>query len=258
MKGNNKVVLITGAVRNSGLCFAHKFAQEGYDVCITSRDAEQAASTAEAISQQYGVKAMGFGLDLEDTADIRRVFAEIFGTFGRLDAFIGNSVNQGVGIAAADITEAEYDSVMNVNVKGNFFCSQEAYKIMREQRSGCIVLIGSVHARGAAYGRSTYAMSKGAISSLVRNLAFEFAESGVRVNSVVPGAIRTERWDSYPPEEEARRRRNWPLGMESTGEDIANAVYFIASDQCKTATGSELVVDSGVLTCLLGYNGGKH
>lgn len=258
MSEERKVVLITGAVKNSGLCFAHKFAKEGYDVCVTSRDPEQAAKTAQALAQQYGVKTMGFGLDLTDVRDIRRVFAELYKAFGRLDVFVGNSVNQGLGAAAVDITEAEFDNVADVNIKGNFFCCQEAFKIMREQRSGSIILLGSVHAQGAVYGRATYAMSKGAIASLVRNLAFEFAEYGVRVNSVVPGAIRTDRWDSYSPEEVARRRGRWPLGLESSGEDIASAVYFLASDQCKTATGSEFVMDSGVLACLMGYAGQNH
>lgn len=258
MSVENKVVLITGAVKNSGLCFVHKFAQEGYDVCITSRDPGQAAKTAQMLAQQYGVKTMGFGLDLTDVQDIRRVFAALYKEFGRLDVFVGNSANLGVGTNAADISEAEFDNVMDVNAKGNFFCCQEAFKIMRVQKKGSLILIGSVHACGAIHGRSTYAMSKGAISSLVRNLAFEFGEYGVRVNSVVPGAIRTDRWDGFSPEEVAKRRARWPLGLESSGDDIANAVYFLASDQCHTVTGSELVVDSGVLTCLLGYHGQNH
>ena len=258
MSENGKVVLITGAVKNSGYAMALKFAREGYSVCITSRNARNAAQTAAEISREYGVPARGFGLDLESPKDIRRVFGELYEEFHRLDVFVGNSANLGVGILAADITEEEYDGVMNVNAKGNFFCCQEAYRIMRQQHSGSIVLIGSVHARGAIFGRTTYAMSKGAISSLTRNLAFEFAGDGVRVNSVVPGAVRTDRWDSFTPEQEAARRKNWPLGMEASGDDIANAVYFLASDQSKSTTGTELVVDSGVLTCLLAYNGGKH
>lgn len=258
MSTQDRVVLITGAVKNSGLSIAHKFAQEGYHVCITSRNAVQAEKTADALAAQYGVKALGFGLDLTSVADIRRVFSTLYEKLGRLDVFVGNSANLGLGAAAIDIEEPEFDNVADVNIKGNFFCCQEACKIMRKQKSGSIILLGSVHAHGALYGRATYAMSKGAISSMVRNLAFEFGEYGVRVNSVVPGAIRTDRWDNFSPEEVAQRRARWPIGLESTGEDIANAVYFLASDQCKTVTGSEFVVDSGVLACLMGYTAQKQ
>lgn len=253
-----KVALITGAVRNSGLAIAQRFAAEGWDVCITSRKAADAQAVAADIEKAYGVKAVGYSLDLEDCKDIQRVFDHVKETFGRLDAFVGNSANLGINQNVMDMTPEDFNGVMNVNIRGNFFCSQQAAKIMRENGGGSIVLIGSVHYKGAVYGRAAYAISKGAVASMVNNLAFELAEFGIRVNQVVPGAIRTDRWEGVAPEEEARRRANWPLGIESTGEDIANAVWFMASEQSKTVTGTELVVDSGILTCLLSYNGGKH
>ena len=128
---------------------------------------------------------------------------------------------------------------------------------MKENGGGTIVLIGSIHYKGAVFGRSAYAASKGAIASMVKNLAYEWAEYNIRVNQVVPGAIRTDRWDGLSNEEEKKRRSNWPLGIESTGEDIANAVYFMASDASKTVTGSELTVDSGLTACLLKYEKGE-
>ena len=252
-----KVAFITGAVRNSGLAIAQKFAREGYDVCITSRVEEAAVSKAKDIAQQYGVNVKGYGLDLEDTADIARVFADIRTTYGKLDALVCNSANLGIGQTAMSITPVEFDSVMNVNIRGTFFCCQEAARIMRAHGGGAMVLIGSVHYKAAVHGRVGYAISKGAVASMVHNLAFELAEYGIRVNHLIPGAIRTERWDGISEEEAARRRSNWPLGMESTGEDIANAVYFLASDQAKTITGAELAVDSGILTCLLNYSKGS-
>ncbi len=254
----NKVVLITGATKNCGLAFARRFAAEGYDVCITSRREADAQATAQALSREFGVAAKGYELDLESVADIRRVFEDIDRTFGRLDCFVGNSANLGINQNALDITPEDFDGVMNVNIRGNFFCCQEAAKLMKKSGGGSIVLIGSVHYRAAVFGRVAYATSKGAMTSMVHNLAFELAEFGIRVNQVIPGAIRTDRWDDIDEAEVAKRRANWPLGVESTGEDIANAVYFMASDQSKTVTGTELVVDSGVLTCLLSYNGGKH
>ena len=253
-----KVALITGAVRNSGLAIARRFAKEGYAVCVTSRRAVDAEAAAEALSKEFGVDTAGYGLDLQSVEDIRRVFAAVDKAFGRLDVFVGNSADLGVGQTVLEITPEEFDGVMNVNIRGNFFCCQEAARIMKRNHSGSIVLIGSVHYRGAVYGRIAYATSKGAVASMVHNLAFELAEHGIRVNQVVPGAIRTDRWDNTTPEQAAKRRENWPLGIESTGDDIANSVYFMASDQAKTITGTELVVDSGTLACVLTYNGGRH
>ncbi|MBR4864165.1 MAG: SDR family oxidoreductase [Oscillospiraceae bacterium] len=252
-----KVVFITGAVRNSGLAIAEKFAAQGYDLCITSRVAADAEAKATELAAQYGVQAKGYGLDMEDTADIARVFASVEETFGRLDALVCNSAHLGIGQTALSLTPEDFDSVMNVNIRGNFFCCQEAAKRMCKQGGGAIVMIGSIHYKGAVHGRMGYAISKGAVASMVHNLAFELAEYGIRVNHLIPGAIRTERWEGISEEETARRRANWPLGMESTGEDIANAVYFLASDQAKTITGAELAVDSGLLTCLLSYSKSK-
>lgn len=254
-----KVVLITGAVRNSGLSIARRFAAEGYQVCVTSRSETDAQEAAAALERSYGVRAKGYGLDLQSVEDIKRVFTNIKNAFGRLDVFVGNSAHLGMGPSVLEMDQEQFDGVMHVNVRGNFFCCQQAALIMKEQSSGgSLVLIGSVHAKGAVWGRAAYATSKGAIASMVRNLAFELAEYGIRVNQVVPGGIRTDRWDGINDEATAKRRANWPLGVESTGDDIANAVYFIASDQARTITGTDLAVDSGVLACLLSYNGGKH
>ena len=248
-----KVALVTGGVRNSGLAIAERFAAEGYDICITSRKASDAQKKAETLAATYGVKAKGYGLDLQDTADIARVFSDVERSFGGLDALVCNSADLGIGQTALTVSPEEFDSLMNVNVRGNFFCCQEAAHIMCRHGGGAIVLIGSVHYKAAVHGRIGYAISKGALASMVHNLAFELAEYGIRVNHLIPGAIRTERWDDITPEETARRRANWPLGVESTGEDIASAVYFLASDQAKTITGAELAVDSGILSCLLNY-----
>lgn len=254
----NKTVFITGAVKNSGLAIAEKFAANGYQIALSSRDAAAAENAAALLHEKYGVKTKGYRLSLTDIAEIKAVFADVAETFGALDVYVGNSANLGVGQEILTIDEASFDAVMDVNFKGNFFCAQQAALIMKQRRHGAIVFIGSVHYRAAVWGRSLYAASKGAIASLVHNMAFELAEYGIRVNQLVPGAIRTDRWDGVSDAEAAKRRSNWPSGIESTGEDIANGVYFLASDEARTITGSDLTVDSGVLACLLSYNGGKH
>ena len=96
------------------------------------------------------------------------------------------------------------------------------------------------------------------MATMVRSLAYDLAEFGIRVNQVVAGAIRTDRWDYLTEEEMTMRRTNWPLGIESTGEDIAKGVYYLASEDSGTVTGADLTIDSGVLTCLLKYDGGSQ
>lgn len=253
----NKTVLITGSTKNTGLEIAIKFAREGYNVCVSGRNGAQAEKLAKKLEKEYGVRSMGIHLDLEDPQSIKDAFLKVKSEFGRLDVLVGNGANLGIGISALDMSVEELKSVIDTNVTGNFLCCQESARIMKENGGGAIVLIGSIHYKGAVFGRSAYAASKGAIASMVKNLAYEWAEYNIRVNQVVPGAIRTDRWDEISEEEEKKRRSNWPLGIESTGEDIANAVYFMASDASKTVTGSELTVDSGLTACLLKYEKGE-
>ena len=249
----NRVVLISGSAKNTGKAIAQKFASLGYSVCVTDRDEEKAKKVAEELQNQYKVKCGGYGLDLENKENIKDVFKMVAKDFSRLDVFVANAANLGIGSMAIDMREEEFESVINTNVLGNFFCAQQAARMMKDSGGGSIVLIGSIHYKGAVNGRSAYAVSKGAMASMVKSLAFEWAKYNIRVNQVVPGAIRTDRWDGLSEEEIAKRRSNWPLGIESTGEDIANAVYFMASDESKTITGSELTVDSGLTACLLKY-----
>jgi NAD(P)-dependent dehydrogenase (short-subunit alcohol dehydrogenase family) len=127
-------------------------------------------------------------------------------------------------------------------------------EIMKKQGSGgSIVTMGSIQGTGAVRGRTVYSMSKAAISLLVKNLAFELGEYGIRANNVVAGAIHSTRWDDLSEEEIAARRSRYPVGRESTEEEIANAVYFLGSEQSATVTGTDLTVDSGISVCILPY-----
>ena len=252
----NKVALITGATRNTGLAIAERFAKEGYSVCVTGRSEADAKSVAEQLTGKYGAECIGIGLELQNSKSIREAFLKVREKFNRLDVLIANAANLGIGSSAIDMTEEELTGVISANVSGNFLLCQAAARIMKENNGGAIVLIGSIHYKGAVRNRSAYAVSKGAIASMVKSLAYEWAEYGIRVNQVVAGAIRTDRWDGISKEEEEKRRSNWPLGIESTGEDIANAAFFMASDQARTVTGSEFTVDSGLTACLLKYERG--
>lgn len=246
-------VFITGATKNTGYAIAEKFAGEGYDVAISSRSRESAKNAAAKIAEKYKVTAKGYALNLLSVENIREVFARIKEDFGRLDTFIANSADLGIGIDILSATEEQYDALMNTNVKGNYFACREAAMIMKEQSGGSIVIIGSVHCKSCVGGRSLYSISKGALSTLVRSMAVELGMYNIRANCLLAGAIRTDRWDGISEEEEARRRANWPLGIESDGVDIANGAFYLGSDLSRTVTGTDLVVDSGILASLLPY-----
>ena len=129
---------------------------------------------------------------------------------------------------------------------------------MKEQRKGSIVFISSVHSHECIFGRSLYTASKGGINALMRAIAIELGIYNIRANCIIAGAIRTSRWDNFTQEQIAEKRANWPIGLESTGEDIANGAYYLGTDLSKTVTGTELTIDSGILVSLLSYKEQSH
>lgn len=251
------VVFITGATKNSGLATAEKFAKNGFDVALSSRRLDDAEKTAKYLAETYKIKAKGYALDLTDPSDIERVFKDIKLEFGRLDTFVANSANLGVGLGILNSTPDDFDSVVDVNLKGTFFCTQQAGLIMKEQGGGAIVYISSVHSKACIQDRGVYSISKGGVNTLATAVTIDLGKYNIRANTIIAGAIKTERWESFTEEQVALKRKNWPLGLESTGEDIANAAYYLGTDLSKTVSGTELAVDSGILCCLLAYNGGN-
>ena len=247
-----KVVLITGATRNTGLAVAKRFAGEGYAVAITSRDGTSACETAAALAKEYGAFVRGYEMQLTDVQSIRQVFDRLQQDFGRLDVFVANSAHLGVGYSLLDSTEEEFDAVADVNIKGTFFCCQCAARLMKET-GGSIVTIGSVQGTGGLHGRAVYGMSKAALSMLVRYMAYELGQYHIRANNVVAGAVHSCRWEDLSSQEIAVRRSRYPIGRESTEEEIANAVWFLSSSQAASITGTDLTVDSGITACLLPY-----
>ena len=248
-----KTILVTGATKNTGWAIARRFAADGWNVALTSRDAASAEAAAAKLKAEFpSVDALGVAMDPAKVDDIRGAFASVAAKFGRLDAFVNNAAHLGVGMSVLNSTEADWDAVMNVNARAAFFGSQEAVKLMKD--GGSIVFMSSCHAKKAVPGRALYTASKAAIGGIARSLALELACLGIRVNAILAGAIRTDRWDVLTDEEVAARRARWPSGVESSPEDIAAAVAFLCSDSAHTITGTEIPIDSGIGACLLQYN----
>lgn len=249
----SKTVFVTGATKNTGLSIVKRFAQEDWNVVVTSRDEASAAACCEKLKAEYpAVDFLGLGMDPADVNQIRAAFARTGEKFEKLDAFISNAANLGVGLSIFNTTEEDWNAVMNANARGTFFGAQEAVKLMTD--GGAMVFLSSVHANQSIPGRICYTTSKAAIDGMMRGMAMELGCKGIRVNSIIAGAIRSERWDSLTPEEEASRRGRYPAGRESFPEEIAAAAYFLCGDESKTITGIEMPVDSGISICLLPYN----
>lgn len=248
----HRVVFITGAARNTGFAIARYFAREGYDVCVSSRSEESAAAAAFSIGQEFpGIRTLGLAMEQSEISQVETAFRRIREVFGRLDVFIANAADLGVGYHVYNTTPEDWDRVMNVNVRGTFFCCQQAVRLMGQ--GDAIVIISSVHANASIVGRVAYSASKAALGGMMRSLALEVAHQGIRVNSIIAGAIWTDRWAAQTPEETEQRRKKYPTGRESQPEEIASAAFFLASPENATITGTELTVDSGISICLLPY-----
>lgn len=249
-----KNILITGANANTGLAIARHFAKNGWGVGITSREAQKSQDVASRIAEEFNVPSHGYTLELSNVKEIKAVFSQFEKDFGTLDTFVANAANLGVNFGLMNTTEDDFYSITDANIKGTFFCCQEAAKIMKRHGGGAIVTIGSVQALGAVRGRTVYSMTKAAISALVKNMAFELAEYGIRANNLVAGAIHSTRWDVLSEEVKAERRSRYPIGRESTEQEIANGVFYLGTDLSASTTGIDLVIDSGLSVCLLPYS----
>lgn len=249
------VALVTGATQYTGFTTALLFAQRGYDVCVTSRAQEKADQAAQRIRREAPeARVLPLAMTPSSVAETQAAFGQAKEEFGRLDCFVANATAVCRFKNILNTTEEDYDFVMNSNTKAYFFGVQAAARLMIETGvQGSIVLIGSVHAKGALPNRIPYAISKGGIEVLSRNAAYELGKYGIRVNCLVAGAIVNQKFLEQTEEEKEARRANWPLGRESYPEDIAKAAYFLASQEARTITGTCLTVDSGVTACLLNY-----
>lgn len=249
----NKTLFVTGATKNTGWAIARRFAADGWNVALSSRDAQSAAETAAKLKGEFpSVEALGVKMDPARLDEVRAAFAAIGAKFGRLDAFVNCAADLGVGLSILSTKPEEYDALMAANVRGPFFAVQEAVKLMKD--GGSVTVISSCHALRSVPGRICYTISKAALGGMVRSLAVELGPLGIRANAVLAGAIRTDRWDGLTPEQVRERRDRYPAGRESSPDDIAAAVSYLASDEARTVTGIEMPVDSGIGVCLLQYN----
>ncbi|MHB8621712.1 MAG: SDR family oxidoreductase [Chloroflexota bacterium] len=238
-----RVALVTGAGSGIGECIARRLAADGAAVVVNDVVAPAARRVAQDIVQAGG-RAIPVPGSVTDPEEVRAAVAAAREGFGGLDILVNNA---GIGRNAAlhRLSEADWDLVIEVNLKGVFLCSQAAAAVMRQQRYGRIVNVAS-RAWLGWYGQSNYAASKGGVVSLTRTLAIELAGRGITANCVAPGMIETPlALHENPPEVLERLLKAQPTGRFGKPEDVAWAVRYLASDEAGYVTGQTLYVCGG-------------
>lgn len=245
---SRRTALVTGAAYGIGAASALALARDGCDVAVSELRPDDLAETVKAIIAA-GARAVPVTLDLRSLSSIERAMAEVLAAFGQLDALVNNA---GVPLTrpAVEATEAEWDEVIDVNLKGTFFLSQQMGRhLIGSGRPGCIVSIASTHGVIGLAGRSIYGISKAGVSQMTRMLAIEWAGHGIRVNAVAPGTVETRSraavFAANPQRRELMLNRI-PLGRFGTAEEMAAAVCYLASPQAAYITGQTILLDGGL------------
>jgi NAD(P)-dependent dehydrogenase (short-subunit alcohol dehydrogenase family) len=239
---------VTGASYGIGAATAAALAGAGFDVAVSDLRPADLTDTVKAITNT-GARAVPVALDVRSLTSIRQALAEVVAAFGGLDALVNNA---GVPLTrpAMDVSEAEWDEVVGVNLRGAFFVSQQMGRhLIGSGRPGCIVSIASTHGVIGIADRSTYGIAKAGIIQMTRMLAIEWAPHGIRVNAVAPGTVETPSraavFAANPQRREFMMSRV-PLRRFGTAEEMAAAVCYLASPAAAYITGQTLLVDGGL------------
>lgn len=239
----DKVVVVTGSSSGIGKGIAQKFAREGSKVVLFGRDQKKlAVAKSEMKNDVLAIKG-----DIANTDDLKNLFAKTKSHFGLVDVLVANA-GVGTQIPLEDVTERDFDNMVDINYRATFFTVKYALDFLNHPSS--IILIGSTVAYGTVRGHSVYSSTKAAVLKLAKNFSFDLADKKIRVNSISPGYIRTPIFDERiknDPDYIKSREKYIPLGRMGTPEDIANAVFFLSSEEASFITGADLVVDGGYL-----------
>ncbi|MBE6584415.1 MAG: SDR family oxidoreductase [Ruminococcaceae bacterium] len=247
-----KSVLVTGATNGTGYAIAERFACEGYDVFIGSRSLERSDAAAKTIAEKYGVFAKGYSYvaDRLDEDNVKAIYDDIASMGYLLDTLVLNAVNLGIGQVSLEVDINELMSVYTTNLGWNFLMARNAARQMKQKGKGSIVFIGSNSALRVTEDRCAYCSSKSAMIAMSKSFAVDWGKYGIRSNVVLPGLIKTERWETNKNNARCCLANYTPIGDVAEFEDIANAAWYFGSDESRNTTGAELVVDGGMLAQL--------
>jgi len=245
-KLENQVAIVTGAGRGIGQAIANRLANEGAKVACVSRTEANAAKVAEEINAAHPGAAKAYAVDVADTKAVGAAAEKIIGEFGRVDILVNNAGLTRDGLAMR-MSEEDWDTVIDTNLKGAFNFIQGVMRTMVRQRAGRIINISSVSGLTGNAGQANYAASKAGLLGLSKSLARELASRNITVNVVAPGFITTDMTQVLPDNVKSAVLAGIPLGKFGEPGDIAAAVAFLAGPDAKYITGQTLTVDGGMV-----------
>jgi NAD(P)-dependent dehydrogenase (short-subunit alcohol dehydrogenase family) len=248
---SGKVAVITGGARGIGRAIALKFAEAGARTVIVDLRDDQGADAGSAIAKK-GHEALFIKCDVSDANQVHRMVSQVIDRFGIVDIFVNNAgLAGGPPRSIVDISEGEWDKMIDVNLKGTFLCCREIVPYMKEKGHGKIVNVASLAAVSPPGSVVHYVASKAGVIGMTLDLALELAPFNICVNAILPGAIRTDIWnDVVPPGVDpefifSEMAKAFPMGRVGTPEDIAGAALYLASDLSGYVTGDRIIVAGG-------------
>jgi NAD(P)-dependent dehydrogenase (short-subunit alcohol dehydrogenase family) len=242
----DRVAVITGGSRSIGRAIALGFAREGASLVVNFVNDADAAKQVVEEARKIGSDAVAVQADVSKKAEVDQLMQRCIDQFGRLDILVNNAAII-KRTPFLEITEEDWDKVLDTNLKGYFLCSQAAARIMVRQKSGVIVNMSSASQELAGINLTHYCCAKGGVRMLTRQLALELAPFGIRANAIAPGLIETDlnRADLADDEFRGYRLSMIPLKVIGEPQDVVGAAVFLASDESRLATGSTLFIDAG-------------
>ncbi|MDG1710020.1 MAG: 3-oxoacyl-[acyl-carrier-protein] reductase [Schleiferiaceae bacterium] len=243
----NKVALITGASKGIGRSIAQRFIEEGAKVAFTFLSSVERGKSLETELSSLGGEAKGFQSDASSSEDAEKLINDVISHFGQIDIIVNNA-----GITKDTLmlrmSEEDFDSVINTNLKSVFNTTKHAQRSMLKQRSGSIINISSIVGLKGNAGQANYAASKAGIIGFTKSVALELGSRGIRCNAVAPGFIETEMTSVLDEKTVQSWRDAIPLKRGGKPEDVANACVYLGSDLSSYVSGQVLQVDGGLLT----------
>ncbi len=240
-----KTVFITGGSGGIGSATALKFASEGYNIATTFLNGE--INNLKKECEKYDVKFKAYYMDLTREQSVRETFNKVFSDFEYIDAVVCNAGKADKESLLIDVSMESIDTLLKTNLRGTIICNQEAFKRFLKQKHGAIVNISSIFGINGGPCEAVYSATKGGIIGLTKALAVEGAPFKIRVNAIAPGYIDTKMTAHFTDEEKAHAVSMTPLARIGQGKDIADAVFFLSTENSSFITGEVLTVSGGVL-----------
>lgn len=247
---SGRIAIVTGGGRGIGFEIAKGLASAGATVIISDRRAAEGQKAAESLKKE-GLNTVAIPVDVTSMSSVAALVSKVINNFGEIDILVNNAGTL-VRKAAEDITEEDWDHVMNTNLKGLFFCCQFVGREMIQRGRGRIINVSSLRAKKMGPNRSVYAISKAGVSNLTKVLAYEWGKYNVTVNAIAPATTITDINRKYfedHPDELAEIVKSIPRGRAGHPSDYIGAVIFLASDASDFVTGQTLFVDGGTTIC---------